>query len=131
MSRRLRTPALPPLRTSLLRLPSDSPNPSFPPPHAVQTHARQQAHIHQTVFPSASRPLTATPRAALPCSRAGAGDSHRKSSVDASEPRSCARVNGRISVGRIPANVSLSDLANVTAGLANDVEAVNQYAAAM
>lgn len=31
----------------------------------------------------------------------------------------------------MPANVSLSDLAIVTAGLANDVDAVNQYAAVM
>jgi hypothetical protein len=31
----------------------------------------------------------------------------------------------------MPANVSLSDLAIVTAGLAKDVDAVNQYAAAM
>jgi hypothetical protein len=31
----------------------------------------------------------------------------------------------------MPANVSLSDRAIVTAGFANDVDAVNQYAAAM
>jgi hypothetical protein len=31
----------------------------------------------------------------------------------------------------MPANVSLSDLAIVRAGLAKDVEAVNQYAAVM
>ena len=35
------------------------------------------------------------------------------------------------SAGRIPANVSLNERAIVTAGLANDVEAVNQYAAVM
>ena len=34
-------------------------------------------------------------------------------------------------MGRIPANVSLNDLAIVTAGFANDVEEVNQYAAVM
>ena len=34
-------------------------------------------------------------------------------------------------MGRMPANVSLSDLAMVTAGFANDVDAVNQYAAVM
>jgi len=33
--------------------------------------------------------------------------------------------------GAIPANVSDSDRARVTAGLAKDVEAVNQYAAVM
>ena len=37
---------------------------------------------------------------------------------------------GRID-GRIPANVSLAARAIVTAGLANDVDAVNQYAAVM
>jgi hypothetical protein len=31
----------------------------------------------------------------------------------------------------MPANVSLIDLAKVTAGFANEVEAVNQYAAVM
>jgi hypothetical protein len=31
----------------------------------------------------------------------------------------------------MPAKVSLSDLAIVTAGFANDVDAVNQYAAVM
>ena len=35
------------------------------------------------------------------------------------------------SLVRIPAKVSLSDLAIVTAGFAKDVDAVNQYAAAM
>jgi hypothetical protein len=33
------------------------------------------------------------------------------------------------SAGRIPAKVSLAARANVTAGLAKEVEAVNQYAA--
>ncbi len=36
-----------------------------------------------------------------------------------------------VSIGRIPANVSLADRASVTAGFANDVDAVNQYAAVM
>jgi hypothetical protein len=35
------------------------------------------------------------------------------------------------SSGRIPANVSLSARAMVTAGLANEVDAVNQYAPVM
>jgi len=38
-------------------------------------------------------------------------------------------MNAGTPAGAIPANVSESDLAMVTAGLANDVEAVNQYAA--
>jgi len=40
-------------------------------------------------------------------------------------------MNQGTSSGRIPANVSLSDLAIVTAGFANDVDEVNQYAAVM
>ena len=35
------------------------------------------------------------------------------------------------SLGRIPANVSVNALATVTAGLANEVDDVNQYAAVM
>ena len=35
-------------------------------------------------------------------------------------------MNPGASAGRIPANVSLADRARVTAGLANEVEAVNQ-----
>src|SRR6266513_1687382 len=41
-------------------------------------------------------------------------------------PASCAMMNSGASAGRIPANVSDNDLAMVTAGLANDVDAVNQ-----
>jgi len=40
-------------------------------------------------------------------------------------------MNAGASTGRIPANVSLSARAIVTAGFANDVDAVNQYAALM
>ena len=40
-------------------------------------------------------------------------------------------MNQGASNGRIPTNVSLSDRAIVTAGFANDVDAVNQYAAVM
>ena len=36
-----------------------------------------------------------------------------------------------VSAGLIPAKVSLSERAIVTAGLANEVEAVNQYAPVM
>jgi hypothetical protein len=51
--------------------------------------------------------------------------------VAASPPASWAAMKRGTSAGRMPANVSLSDLAIVTAGLAKDVDAVNQYAAAM
>jgi len=40
-------------------------------------------------------------------------------------------MNPGTSTGLIPAKVSVIDLAIVTAGFANEVEAVNQYAAVM
>jgi hypothetical protein len=54
------------------------------------------------------------------------GFSHLKSMVAAAAPNSCIVMNPGASWGRIPANVLLRDLATVTAGLANDVEPVNQ-----
>src|SRR5712691_1426324 len=58
----------------------------------------------------------------------GGGRSQRKSSVAAAAPSSCARTNAATSAGRIPAKVLLAARAMVTAGFANEVEAVNQYA---
>ena len=49
----------------------------------------------------------------------------------ASAPTHCAATNPITSVGRMPEKLCVSDRANVTAGLANDVLAVNQYAAKM
>src|SRR6266702_1124035 len=46
-------------------------------------------------------------------------------------PMSCAAMKAGTPCGAMPANVSDSDRAMVTAGLANDVEAVNQYAEVM
>ncbi len=46
------------------------------------------------------------------------GTSQRKSKVAASPPASWATMKSGTSAGRMPANVSLSDLAIVTAGLA-------------
>ena len=40
-------------------------------------------------------------------------------------------MNAGASAGRMPANVFVSDRASVTAGFANDVDAVNQYAPVM
>src|SRR5579872_4882824 len=57
------------------------------------------------------------------------GTSQRNRMVAAIPPANCATTNRGTSTGRIPANVSLKHLAIVTAGLAKDVEAVNQYAA--
>ena len=59
------------------------------------------------------------------------GTSQRNSNVAAIAPASCAATNVGTSTGRIPANVSESDRAIVTAGFANDVDEVNQYAAVM
>ena len=57
--------------------------------------------------------------------------SHLPRSTAASIPINCATINAGTPVGSIPAKVSDSDLANVTAGFAKDVDAVNQYVAVM
>ena len=46
-------------------------------------------------------------------------------------PANCAATKGSTSSGRMPAKVSERERAMVTAGLANEVDDVNQYAAAM
>jgi hypothetical protein len=56
---------------------------------------------------------------------------HQRRRVPAAAPASCATTKAGTSAGRIPANVSLAVLASVTAGFANEVEDVNQYAPAM
>ena len=55
--------------------------------------------------------------------------SHLNNAVAATAPANCAATKPGASVGRMPLNVSVAALARVTAGLANEVEAVNQYAA--
>src|SRR5262249_8098874 len=52
--------------------------------------------------------------------------SHRLTSMAAIAPASWATTKGATSASRMPAKVSESALAMVTAGLANEVEAVNQ-----
>jgi len=59
------------------------------------------------------------------------GISQRNKNVAEIAPASCAATNRGTSTGRIPANVSENDRAIVTAGFANDVDEVNQYAAVM
>ena len=54
-----------------------------------------------------------------------------KSRVPVHAPVSGAAMNPTVSDGLIPAKVFVMERASVTAGLANDVEGVNQYAAAM
>ena len=39
---------------------------------------------------------------------------------------SCATIKGSVSIGRMPAKVLVAARASVTAGLASDVDAVNQ-----
>ena len=57
--------------------------------------------------------------------------SHRNSQVAANAPANWAMTNGGTSAGRMPAKVSVSERANVTAGFAKDVDDVNQYADVM
>ena len=59
------------------------------------------------------------------------GTSQRKIAVAAPAPASCATMKPGASAGRIPAKVLLAALASVTAGFANEVDDVNQYAAVM
>jgi len=54
------------------------------------------------------------------------GISQRNSNVAPRPPRNWARTKSGTSMGRIPANVSETDLAIVTAGFANEVDEVNQ-----
>ena len=44
-------------------------------------------------------------------------------------PAIWAAMNGNTSIGRMPAKESVIERASVTAGFANEVDAVNQYAA--
>src|SRR5688572_1471681 len=56
------------------------------------------------------------------------GDNHANSEVAATAPTNWATTNIGTSTGLMPANVSVNARASVTAGLANEVDAVNQYA---
>jgi hypothetical protein len=60
-----------------------------------------------------------------------AGTSHLNKAVAIAAPTNCAVINPGTSIGRIPLKVSVAALASETAGFANDVDAVNQYAAVM
>ena len=54
------------------------------------------------------------------------GQSQRDSAIAIVAPTNCATINASTPVGAIPAKVSESARAKVTAGLANEVDAVNQ-----
>ena len=51
--------------------------------------------------------------------------------MPARRPASCAATNAGTEAGTMPANVSVNARPTVTAGLANEVDEVNQYAAPM
>jgi hypothetical protein len=59
------------------------------------------------------------------------GMSHRIRTVAAIAPHICAAMKNGASMGRIPAKVLETALGMVTAGFANDVEEIKQYAAVM
>ncbi len=59
------------------------------------------------------------------------GSSQRNIIVAVYAPANWATMNHGTSRGRMPANVSLRQRAMVTAGLAKEVDEVNQYAAVM
>src|SRR5258706_8212783 len=58
--------------------------------------------------------------------RSVSGCSHRKTATAMIAPVSCATRKPGTSLGRMPANVSVIARARVTAGLAKEVDAVNQ-----
>ena len=60
-----------------------------------------------------------------------AGQNHGAMNVAKAMPASCAAINASTPAGEIPVNVSDKERAMVTAGFANDVDAVNQYAEVM
>src|SRR5207253_2872026 len=66
---------------------------------------------------------------ARPGSAAGARSSQWKTSVALSPPAICASTKPGTSMARMPVKVAVSAHARVSAGLANDVDAVNQYPA--
>jgi hypothetical protein len=57
--------------------------------------------------------------------------SHPQNSAAAAPPAICAAMNAGAPAGAIPVNVSVNARAIVTAGFANEVDEVNQYAAPM
>ena len=63
--------------------------------------------------------------------RGSVGTSQRNKKVAAIAPDTCAAINGATSIGLIPAKVFEIERAKVTAGFANEVDEVNQYAAVM
>jgi hypothetical protein len=93
------------------------------------------ASIVRQISP-ASRTTVAAPLLHLACVIPGcdlarSASNPRSTPIAIAAPTVCATQNPATPAGAMPANVSVSDRANVTAGLANEVDAVNQYAAVM
>ena len=83
--------------------------------------------LHAGAYPGSEMCGTTTS-----CATAGSvGMSHLNNAVAAAAPINCAAMKPGTSMSRIPLKVSVAALASDTAGFANDVDAVNQYAAVM
>jgi hypothetical protein len=61
-----------------------------------------------------------------PIARFAGGHSQRPTATAVAIPANCAKMNAATSPGAIPAKVSDRARATVTAGFANEVDAVNQ-----
>ena len=84
---------------------------------ALCTHANRTVIIEPHSVPTERRHVTDS---------SAAGVSQRSRSAADIPPSTCATTNPGTSPGRMPANVSVNARAIVTAGLANEVDAVNQ-----
>ena len=89
--------------------------------------ARASAPDWKAVANAVCKASTSSQHAGSFCATGRSGGiNQRNSRVAAAAPNNCATTNHGASAGRIPAKVSLAARASVTAGLANEVEAVNQ-----
>src|SRR4051794_29265849 len=94
----------------------------------VDAHEQHLGDVAHDRFSTASRWCgTTMSSAAAP----GDGYSSATSPRPTAPPTSCAAMNPGSDCGAIPAKVSLNARPMLTAGFANDVDEVNQYAAPM
>src|SRR6185312_3899477 len=99
----------------------------MPPPSATaRRYGRKRTGPSSWLSSGATGGLTSVGTDNAGLDRRDPGTSQRKSSVAAAPPTICAPMNPGASAGRMPAKVSLAARASVTAGLANEVEEVNQ-----
>lgn len=93
---------------------------------------RYQRASRETHLTPAQSEAQVPPSEVVPCHElAGLGHRSRAMYNPAIADKSWATMKDGASDGRMPENVSVSDRAKVTAGLANKVDAVNQYALVM